>query len=55
MDMSKDEIPSLNIATRISWEIACSEGVELKQLTRVKLLNEDKVFYRKRIESFKCF
>jgi len=41
MDMSKDEIPSLNIATRISWEIAGSEGVEFKQLTDVKLFNED--------------
>jgi hypothetical protein len=41
MDMSKDEIPSLNIGTRISWEIAGSEGVEFKQLSHVKLFNED--------------
>jgi hypothetical protein len=41
MDMSKDDMPSLNIATRISWEIAGSEGVEFKQLTDVKLFNED--------------
>jgi hypothetical protein len=43
MDMSKDEIPSLNIETRISWawEIAGSEGVEFKHLTYVKLFNED--------------
>ncbi len=39
--MSKDEMPSLNTGTTISWEIAGSEEVELKQLTHVKLFNED--------------